>query len=323
MIAARSSIHPHRGSHRGSERALFGLKESTATGNADRCRAIGLGLGRVPAEFRRAGMMAAAVGGAVDTMDTSLASGSGDSGPSTSTKMSLAAIAAHDMAFDAIVSGADPSAHITAHSQVHGWLDRIHPAGKTLLRCAVDSRQHVTITALIVAGASPLTADLYGKTPLHAACKNGDDAAVKAILDASTLTPLRTSRLLGAADQEGSTPLHAAAESGSSGAIELLLRASASVDSVDGIGSTPLHVASESGRAAAVGVLIAAGAEADRRNSLGNTPLHRAARRGLADAVEILCTHGADPTARNEEGLTPLDLAKKAARAEGLVHSCD
>jgi hypothetical protein len=66
-------------------------------------------------------MMAAAVGGAVDTMDTSLASGAGDShsaGPSTSTKMSLAAIAAHDMAFDAIVSGADPSAHITAHSQV-------------------------------------------------------------------------------------------------------------------------------------------------------------------------------------------------------------
>ena len=52
--------------------------------------------------------------------------------------------------------------------QAPGWLDRIHPCGKTLLRCAVDHRRHAVITSLVSAGASPTASDLYGGVPNHA-----------------------------------------------------------------------------------------------------------------------------------------------------------
>eukprot|EP00038_Savillea_parva_P007596 m.171236 g.171236 ORF g.171236 m.171236 type:complete len:254 (+) comp13349_c0_seq1:248-1009(+) len=233
--------------------------------------------------------------------------------------VTLEQLAAHDLAYDDIEAGRDPSDHIQRHRKAPGWLDRIHPCGKTLLRCAVDHRRHAVITSLVSAGASPTASDLYGINPLHAACQQGDAVAVSAILDA--LPPHWTQRvpqLLATVDQEGSTPLHAAGRGGSVDVIHRLVRISAQVGATDAIGSTPLHVAAEAGYAEAVNALVAAGAQVDARNSLGNTPLHRAARHGLADAVQMLVDHGADPTARNDEGLTPFDLAQRAAHAEGL-----
>lgn len=142
---------------------------------------------------------------------------------------------------------------------------------------------------------SPLIINTSARiTPLHAACRHGDLAAVQALLNALP-SDAAVLEAVSARDQEGSTALHTAAAAGDVSVVARLLRASANVHETDAIGSTPLHAAAEAGRAAVVEVLVAAAADPNASNSVGNTPLHRAARRGLADAVDMLCSLGADP----------------------------
>ncbi len=166
-----------------------------------------------------------------------------------------------------------------------------------------------------VAALSVMGAQLPQDVTILDAARDGDEAAVRALLRAGTD--------VNEAGGDGMTPLHWAAERGHAGVVEILLGASADVSAVTRIGSyTPLHLASRRGDAGGVEALLDAGAdpEAVTTNS-GVTPLHLASSAaGGAGAVAALLERGADPNARESAaGQTPLIFAASANQPESIL----
>jgi len=116
-----------------------------------------------------------------------------------------------------------------------------------------------------------------GETPLHAAARAGDVAAVRSLLRDS-----------------GGSHLHARSKRG----------------------VTPLIFASGAGHVAAMQPLIAAGANLSAAASNGGQALHAAVVGGHARAVELLLRHGAPAEARDGQGETPRDLATRLGHVE-------
>lgn len=158
-----------------------------------------------------------------------------------------------------------------------------------------------------------------GTSPLHAAAKAGDVAAVRRLL-ASCADP-------NAADDTGRTALHEAAVQGSAEVIRLLrdagarLHAWAVIDmkSRDEWG-TPVHFAAEHGKAEALKALLIGGDVDletlyrwvdDEQIGTASTALHFAAQHDHAAAIEVLLAAGAALETRGREGLTPLGLAAR------------
>ena len=129
--------------------------------------------------------------------------------------------------------------------------------------CPEDSRYQATMVALLLhCGTADINqADGFGRTALHGAAYDGDQAAVRWL------------HLLGAnidaADKWGWTPLHlvvvaAAAENGEApdtAMAALLLGLGANVDAADIEGRTPLHYATRQKAAAVAALLIERGAD--------------------------------------------------------------
>jgi ankyrin repeat protein len=107
-------------------------------------------------------------------------------------------------------------------------------------------------------------------TTLHTAVKQGDLAAMKALLDADrSLANVRSET-----DARGTYPLHVAAEFGQAGAARVLLDYGADVTLLDSENDAiALSWAAFFGRPAVVAVLLAAGSAPSQRNKHGITPL--------------------------------------------------
>ncbi|KAJ1472188.1 ankyrin repeat-containing domain protein [Baffinella frigidus] len=93
-----------------------------------------------------------------------------------------------------------------------------------------------------------------GRTPLHLAAWNGDEAAIKALVAAKADVH--------AEDEMGRTPLHYAAENGHEAAIKALVATKADVHAEDEDGDTPLQCAVLNGNTSAVQLLRELGATA-------------------------------------------------------------
>jgi len=137
---------------------------------------------------------------------------------------------------------------------------------------------------------SALTAGAATDSPLIAAAKRGDEAAVRNLL--------RNRDTVNTPGPDGGTALYWAARGDHLGIVRLLLSAGARVEAADRYGITPLALAAINGSAPVVSALLTAGADAKGRVGDGETVLMAAARTGRVDAAKLLLDRGADPNAR-------------------------
>ena len=120
-----------------------------------------------------------------------------------------------------------------------------------------------------------------GRTMLHEAVRDGDEAAVRVLL--------RYAADVSAKDHEGTTPLmQAATKYGGEELILLLLQHGADVSATDHGGDTPLMGAVSRGFDATADLLITHGADVSAKNIDGYTPLSIAASHGHAVIVALL-----------------------------------
>ena len=182
-------------------------------------------------------------------------------------------------------------------------------------------------------------------SPLHAAVRMSDTAAIRAYLDAhpeqvdvastsSGHTPLHEAvagtKCLAAAKlllskgadpcavdprDGGMAPLHQAVANGDECepiAITLLDNGADVRGKTAAEGLTPLHLAARGGHDALARLLIARGGEVNARANDGRTPLHLAAKHGRENTAKILLDNGADAKAKDKKFLTADYEAAKA-----------
>ncbi|MCX5924239.1 MAG: ankyrin repeat domain-containing protein [Candidatus Dependentiae bacterium] len=162
------------------------------------------------------------------------------------------------------------------------------------------------VSLLIENGANPNINNNTEQTPLHAATKQGNVEAVRALL-AAKANPNAT-------DIEGFNPLHAATQKGSVEIMRLLLAAGVNPNIANKKGLTPLLIAVSAGRIEAVNALLDTGANPNISNDVGVTPLHQAAFQGLLEIAKTLLDAKADPNTVIANGRTPLYEAVSKGR---------
>ena len=157
----------------------------------------------------------------------------------------------------------------------------------------------VVLAAPAAAGAQTTTPTAATAPELLDAARAGDNATVRALLDAGADVD--------APEGDGATALHWAAHRDDLEAAGLLIEAGAEVNAANALGATPLWLAAKNGSAPMVERLLEAGANPNVSLRMGETPLMSAARSGSAAAVELLLAHGADVNAaERERGQTAL-----------------
>lgn len=114
-------------------------------------------------------------------------------------------------------------------------------------------------------GANVNAPQYTGKTPLHAAARNGCLSSVEYLLDAGADVNAR--------DESGQTPLYLAVQNYYSAVCKTLLRSGANPNIANSVnGRTPLHAAATMTSDILYQMLLAAGARENVRDSEGNTP---------------------------------------------------
>ena len=150
-------------------------------------------------------------------------------------------------------------------------------------------------------------------TPLHAAARTGDAAAITELL--------QTKPDINARDEHARTPLHLAAWAGHASALETLVNAGADValGAVDNM--TALHFAAKKG-ADCVAALLAGGAPLDAAcERTGKTALHIAAAAANGPVIEALIDAGANRALKTRKGESARDLVKDNAELVALFRA--
>ena len=137
-----------------------------------------------------------------------------------------------------------------------------------------------------------------GDPPLVEAARNGDEAALRTLVEQGAD--------VNATGGDGSTALVWASHRDLPASVALLIGAGADVDRSNDLGATPLWAAGENGSAAVTELLLDAGADPNLALRHGETPLMAAARAGSARVAELLLEHGADANARGPRNQTAL-----------------
>ena len=121
-----------------------------------------------------------------------------------------------------------------------------------------------------------------GETPLHAAARAGDAAAVRTLLSASAGSHLN------GRSKRGVTPLIYASGAGHRDVMKLLIEAGANLSASANNGGQALHAAVVGGHVRAVELLLRHGATSEARDERGETPHDLAVRLGHVDMARAL-----------------------------------
>ncbi|QDE89164.1 ankryin [Myxococcus xanthus] len=158
------------------------------------------------------------------------------------------------------------------------------------LFAAIEQCDVFAVEDLLAKGADPDEVDLdgYQATPLAYACSHGDEAAVRALLDAKAAPDA-------AAFQP---PLVAATEHGFAALVTLLVKAGADVNAGDETGASALWMAAANGFADIARCLVEAGADREQADNDGKLPSivalengHVALSNYLSDPASYPATH--------------------------------
>jgi ankyrin repeat protein len=190
--------------------------------------------------------------------------------------------------------------------------------GFTPLMAAARQGQTAAVKALIAAGADVNSLDSSHDTPLLISIKSGHKSTILALLDAGADPTI--------VDGGDSTTLFQAALSiDDPDIVRRLIGAGVSVDSVgterDGRPNTytPLMAAASFGRIHTVQILLDAHVDVNARRFGGATALMDAAASGQADIVALLLRAGADPSIKDGNGKTALDYASDASQKDVIL----
>lgn len=140
--------------------------------------------------------------------------------------------------------------------------------------------------------------------PLHAACSNGAEKVVKALIDKNVDIDLK--------DEYFGTPLVVASSSGNEKMVKLLLQQGANINARGYKDTSALHEAVSWHHKHIVQLLLEHGADINARDDDGKTPLWITVAIGDPDGlIPLLLDHGADIHLRDcVEDLTPLEKAE-------------
>ncbi len=173
-----------------------------------------------------------------------------------------------------------------------------------------DAAFHHGLLALVLAlGSASGAAGAGLDLPLIEAVRQGDAAAVRALLD----DPVDVN----AREAGGATALHWAVRADRLDLAELLITAGGDVTAANAFDVTPLSLAAVNGSAEMLAALLAAGADPNVAMAGSEAAILTAARTGRTDAVRMLVSHGADVNAAQAAGQTALMWAA----AEGHVET--
>jgi hypothetical protein len=125
-----------------------------------------------------------------------------------------------------------------------------------------------------------------GRTALHRAICNGNEAIVRLLLE-------RGADII-RQDSYGSTALHLAVENGCEGLVKVLLENITDPNLTDSLGRTALFLAVQSENEMVAKLLLDASIDVNWRDSLGNVALHIAAERGSEALTLLLLKYGAN-----------------------------
>ena len=203
-----------------------------------------------------------------------------------------------------------------------GFLDMVkrlvesHPDDVTTLGCdgrtplhAALRNGHSDVALLLLRHKADANArDNQDETPLQIASRLGDIKAIQSLIDCQA-NP-------NAKNRANETPLSLASRNGRLEAARLLLKNGASVDHQITLGRTALHVAAEHGHYPIALLLLNNGANVDALDKYLRTPLHVAADQGKDGVVSLLLKRGAKVDAREARQKTPLHLASSGRQVE-------
>jgi ankyrin repeat protein len=224
----------------------------------------------------------------------------------------------HGANIDILDSSTSPStaakiAFDKGHGAIAQFLDSKQPdSGITDLDQAILGSDEARVRSLVLHhGASSISKDNRGSTPLHRAARVGNVAIVGFLLDASTSD---TANSTSVQDDDGMTPLHVASRYGHTTVMDLLFAKQVSVDAKSADGLTPLHEGILSGKRVVIDRLLDADADQFRIDRNGNTPLFIASSLGYDDLVNFLLRK--ESTRRvgyicNDLGQLPIHIAAK------------
>lgn len=187
------------------------------------------------------------------------------------------------------------------------------------------------VYAALKAGASATAVDERGRSALHIAAYENEDAEAVAAVIPALVTEGAAVQMRNLGDD--TTPLHVAAcnenAAAAAAAIKALVAADGSVAAADSQGRQPLHWVcfNRSGpvAAAAVQALVDAGAQTDAADAAGGLqPLHLAAFRcenaaAAEAAIQALAAAGGSVSAKSSKGGEPLHYCGQGSSAEAAA----
>jgi uncharacterized protein len=172
-------------------------------------------------------------------------------------------------------------------------------------KAAVLGHTDMLIMLLERTGAKPDMVNAQLATPLHLACRSGQEAIVKFLIGCGVDANVQ--------DENGQTPLLVSTIHGHTSISSVLIESSISgllpepleVDTKDHRGLTPLNCAAIKGELQMVKVLVSrGGANTNQTSPRGCTPLMYAGRGGFAQVVTFLLEKHASPLRQDSSGGT-------------------
>lgn len=164
-----------------------------------------------------------------------------------------------------------------------------------------DSRQ---LSIMLHSGLDLQVVNADGLTPLHVACKMGNEQA-------ASLLVYYGAKLDARAIRDDATPLILACRAESEGIAKLLVDSNASLSAHDSSGNTALHVSVLAGNEGLVMFVLRSSDQSllSQKNNEGETSLHIAAKLGYLGIVRSLLAYGASAKDEDSQGRTPLILS--------------